>query len=58
MIKVVIFLAIRDRVGLMSLVGSKGKECVEGSQIGVNEPAYTLFCVARGWWCHGSWVAA
>ena len=33
MIKVVIFLAIRDRVGLMSLVGSKGKECVEGSHV-------------------------
>ena len=58
MIKVVIFLAIRDRVGLMPLVGSKGKECVEGSHIGVNEPTYTLFCVARGWWCPGSRAAA
>ena len=40
------------------LGGSKGEKCVKGSHIGVNEPTYTLFCVARGWWCPGSRAAA
>ena len=48
----------QEHCGTHVLGGSKGGKCVEGSHIGVNETAYTLFCVARGWWCHGSWVAA
>ena len=57
-IKLVLFLVIWDRVGIMPGGGDKGNEGVEGSHKGVIEHVFTLICVAGGWWCHGKGAAA